>query len=143
MWDIVTSIGQWPMWNFFSVVLVVYITQLVIASRERRKKISETQLELYMNTIAPLCDLYETALNPKATIDKANLHRNIFEIAARYSIMGSDQVMETFCKYSEFVMQHVQKECPANERELRKLATDVTCAMCCDIHNETYSESSR
>ena len=140
MWAFFNNIAQWPLWSFLSVVLVVLITQRFIATRERRNRIKGTQLELYLSTITPLCDLYQAALDPNPERDSAKLHRDIFEMAARYSIMGSNAVMETFGKYSTFVITQIQQGTAADERILRKLASNVTCAMCCDIHNEPYRE---
>lgn len=136
MWHALTQIGHWPLWNFLSVVLVVWITQRVIAWRERRKKISDTQMELYLTTIEPLSRLYKAAILGPSDVDVAEIYRESLEIMARISIFGSSPVMTAFCMFSEYVLAIIRDAEPLDEKLLRRLYSEVTYNMCCDVHNE-------
>jgi hypothetical protein len=90
MWSLISQMSQWPLWNFLSVVLVIWITQRVIAWRERRTKLSDVQRELYLSTIPHLAEFYKLALEqPVEGADFLELQRRYFEIMSRFSIMGS------------------------------------------------------
>ena len=136
MWHALTQIGQWPLWNFLSVVLVVWITQRVIAWRERRKKISDTQMELYLTTVEPLSRLYKAAVIGPTEADVAEIYRESLEIMARISIFGSSPVMTAFCMFSEYVLAILREAEPLDEKLLRRLYSEVTYNMCCDVHGE-------
>jgi len=62
MWQVLSNVSHWPLWNFLSVVLIVWITQRVIAWRERRTKLADVQRELYLATIPHLAQFYKLAL---------------------------------------------------------------------------------
>ena len=51
MWELISRVSQWPLWNFLSIVGVVWITQRLIAWRERRTKLADVQREAYLATI--------------------------------------------------------------------------------------------
>jgi len=130
------------MWNFLSVVLIVWITQRVIAWRERRAKLADVQRELYLATIPHLAEFYKLALGqPSKGTDFLELQRQYFEIMSRFSILGSDAVMQNFTEYTRYVFEHLNSREPVDEATLRRLSSNVTYAMCCDIHSEQYDES--
>src|SRR6266481_5940264 len=84
MWQIVSNISHWPLWNFLSVVLIVWITQRVIAWRERRTKLADVQRELYLATIPHLAQFYKLALEqPSKGTDFLELQRQYLEIMSR------------------------------------------------------------
>lgn len=136
MWNFIKSIAEWPLWNFLSVVLVVWITQRVIAWRERRKKISDTQMELYLSTVAPLSKLYKAAITDKSPVDVEEVYRESLEIMARLAIYGTNEVMTAFCLFSEYVLAIVREGEALDEKLLRQLYSNVTFHMCCDVHGE-------
>ena len=142
MWQIVSNISHWPLWNFLSVVLIVWITQRVIAWRERRAKLADVQRELYLATIPHLAEFYKLALEqPSKGPDFLELQRQYFEIMSRFSILGSSAVMQNFTEYTAYVFEHLDSREPVDEARLRSLSSNVTYAMCCDIHSQRYDDS--
>jgi hypothetical protein len=142
MWQIVSNISHWPLWNFLSVVLIVWITQRVIAWRERRTKLADVQRELYVATIPHLAEFYKLALEqPNEGTDLLELQRQYFEIMSRFSILGSSEVMQNFTEYTAYVFEHLHSRKRVDEAQLRRLSSNVTYAMCCDIHSERYDPS--
>jgi hypothetical protein len=96
MWYFLREIADWPLWNFLSVVLIVWITQRVIAWRERRKKIDDTRMELYLTTVSPLSNLYKAAITEKSKVDSGEVYRESLEVMARISIYGTPPVMSVY-----------------------------------------------
>jgi hypothetical protein len=127
--------------EFPSIVLVVWITQRFIASRERRAKLADVQREMYLATIPHLAEFYKLALEQSTErTDFFELQRRYFEIMSRFSILGSSPVMQNFTIFATYVFEHLGK----GERvdgQLRRLSSNVTYAMCCDIHSEKYNAS--
>lgn len=138
MKEFIAFAAQWPVWNFVSVVLIVIVTQRVIAWRERGKALSDSQLQLYMSTVPKISELYMYSIDPSKAPSASEVRRDVFELAARFSIMGSEPVIEKFLQFSRMVLDCVESGQDANEREVFELATSVTCAMCCDIHKEKH-----
>jgi hypothetical protein len=101
MWDFLKSIPDWRIWTFLSVVVVAWITQQIIAARERHKKISDIQMELYLATVAPMSRMYKAALDDKTKVDANEVFREGIEIFARLSIYGTSEVMEAFGAFAE------------------------------------------
>ena len=142
MWDFVSRVSQWPLWNFLSIVAVVWITQRLIAWRERRTKLSDVQREAYLATIPHLAEFYKLALEqPREGTDFLELHRRYFEIMSRFSIVGSSPVMENFTAFATYVFEHLAKGERVDGKLLRQLSSNVTYAMCCDVHSDTYDAS--
>jgi len=142
MWEFISKVSQWPLWNFLSIVVVVWITQRLIAWRERRTKVADVQREMYLATIPHLAEFYKLALEqPSEGTDFFELQRRYFEIMSRFSILGSSPVMENFTAFATYVFEHLGERKPVDEARLRKLSSDVTYAMCCDIHLEQYDAS--
>jgi hypothetical protein len=142
MWEFISRISQWPLWNFLSIVAVVWITQRLIAWRERRTKLADVQREAYLATIPHLAEFYKLALEqPTEGTDFLELHRRYFEIMSRFSIIGSSSVMENFTAFATYVFEHLANGKRVDEKRLRQLSSNVTYAMCCDVHSDTYDPS--
>jgi len=87
-------------------------------------------------------NFYKLALEqPSKGTDFLELQRQYFEIMSRFSILGSSEVMQNFTEYTTYVFQHLKSREPVDEARLRRLSSNVTYAMCCDIHSEPYDDS--
>ena len=144
MAELVKWVAQWPIWGFLSLVVIAWITQRIIAWRERRKKIEDIRLETYLSLVRPISDFNKLALEADAADGAgptAELHRQGFEIMARLSMVGSCDVLDAFANYTHYVFNALKAKRRVAEAELRQLATNVTYAMCCEIHGERNRNS--
>jgi hypothetical protein len=128
------------MWNFLSVVVVAlitaWVTQRIIAARERHKKISDIQMDLYLATVGALSRMYKAALEDRSKVEVNEVAREGIEVASRLSIYGTSDVMEAFTAFADYVYEVIAGNEKCDEKRLRSLLSEVTFQMCCDVHKE-------
>ena len=133
-----------PFWQFLSVVVIAWLTQRVIAWRERKATVYAKQADIYLSLIPRLAQLYEMAL--KSSGANGNLpavNRTHLEIAGVLHVLGTDEVMDTYAAFASHARAVAERKQPTDEATLRQLFSDVTYAMCCRIHGEKYRKGKR
>ena len=141
MRNLILSIFASPLWSFLSVVVIAWITQRFIAWRERKHAIRQKQLEIYLSTLTPLSEFYTLALQKSLDEKKFwELQRQYIHVMGTLSIMGIADVMVEFNTLSDYVFSHFASKEEVNETHLRKLFSNVTYAMCCDVHGEKFKK---
>lgn len=121
--------------------MIAWITQRFIAWRERKHAIRQKQLEIYLSTLTPLSEFYTLALQ-KALDEKKfwELQRQYIHVMGTLSIMGTADVMVEFNTFSDYVFSQVVTKEEVDEKQLRRLFSNVTYAMCCDVHGEKFKK---
>jgi hypothetical protein len=113
---------------------------LIDSRLSRVSKVRDEQLKFYLSTLTQILELYEIGLLPSGETDLKKVKHIHTDLMLRYSIIGSVQVMQAFGCFSHFVREHVIRNEPANEEILTQLASEVTYAICCDIHGESHQK---
>ena len=54
--------------------------------------------------------------------------------------MGTADVMVEFNTFSDYVFSQFATKGEVDEKQLRKLFSNVTYAMCCDVHGEKFKK---
>ena len=131
-----STITDSPIWALVVALVVIAITQRMIAFREKRRLLRDRQMNLYLDSISDLSRMYNFALTPK---DCASEFLTLnFEMLARFSIIGTEKVMDAYGRFSEHVAECIGTGKPADPDVLTPLASSVTYAMCCDVHGERH-----
>jgi hypothetical protein len=139
--NLIATVLASPFWSFLSVVVIAWITQGLIAWRERKHAIRQKQLEIYLSTLTSLSKFYTLALQ-KALDEKKfwDLQRQYIHVMGTLSIMGTADVMVEFETFSDHVFSQFATKEDVDEKQLTKLFSNVTYAMCCDVHGEKFKK---
>lgn len=136
-----SAIANSPIWTLLSVVVIAWITQKFIAYRERAKRLTDKQQDIYLAFIPQLAEFYQLALAGQSNASKAaEFEQKWIEIQGVLQIMGSMHVISAFDDYVAHVRAALHNGTAANEITLRKSYTHLNYAMCCDIHGEKYED---
>ncbi len=68
------------------------------------------------------------------------LQRQYIHVMGTLSIMGTADVMVEFNTFSDYVFSQCASKEEVNEKRLRKLFSNVTYAMCCEVHGEQFKK---
>ena len=141
MRNLISIVLASPFWSFLSVVVIAWITQRFIAWRERKHAIWQKQLEIYLSTLSPLSEFYTLALQ-KALDEKKlwELQRQYIHVMGTLGIMGTADVMVEFNTFSDYVFSQFATKEEIDEKQLRKLFSNMTYGMCCDVHGEKFKK---
>lgn len=92
--------------------------------------------------MSPLSELYTLALQKELDENKIwELQRQNINVLGTLSIMGTTDVMVEFNTFSEYVFSQLESKEEVDEKQLRKLFSNVTYAMCCDVHGEEFKKA--
>ena len=141
MTNFVSTVLASPFWSFVSVVVIAWVTQKLIAWRERKQSIHQKQLEIYLSTLTPLSEFYSLALQKSSDEKKLwEIYRQHIHIMGTLSIMGTAEVMEQFDSFSDYVFSQFGSKAEVDEKRMRQLFSNVTYAICCDVHGEKFKK---
>lgn len=135
----ISTINEWPIWGFMSLLTIAWITQRIIASREHSKKLLDTQMELYLETIPAISKIYRAAMFNDKAIDKESLYIEVIEVGSRFTIYGSSSVMKAYNDFIECATKIIDDPNANPPENLTRLHSDLIYHMCCDVHGEKRS----
>ncbi len=126
--------------TFFTGALSVWIAQAIISYRERHKKITETNLSLYMSWMPHIAEWYVEAISPTCAFDEKTFLKKKFEILGILQIMGPTRAMMAFFAFSEMAELAFKKDPTFNKEEFFEMFTNLNASLCCEIHGEGPNE---
>lgn len=128
-------------WSFLSVIVVAWITQKLIFSREKNRQIRLKQLDYFINAVPLLSEFYSAALsNENSPEVLKNLQKEFIQLQATFSIIGNCDLMNKFDDFASYVMTRCVNSESCDEAEARSKLSAVTCAMCCIVHDENIDD---
>ena len=136
-----SEIADQPVWALVAALIGIATTQLMIAGREKRRQIRDRQMNLYLDSVADLGQLFKCAVAPQ-DCDVAEFERLRFETLARLSIIGTKKVIVTYSRFDAYVAERVNTDNPTNLYTLDRLWRDVTYAMWCDVRGKRHTPMS-
>lgn len=128
------------LWAFLSVFVIAWITQRIILYWEKRKKVEETKLALYMSWMPFFADCYARAFEPTVyPFDRHEFVKKKMEILGMLQIMGPEAAMVAFCEFCDLAEKGIRKEAAFDGARLREAFGALNFCLCCEIHGETPS----
>jgi hypothetical protein len=128
--------------SFLSGVIVVWITQQIISSRERRRKIEDTKLSIYMAWIPFFADVYASAAYPdKSPIDPRDFLKKKMEILGILQLMGPDGAMDAFLAFCDDAEKSFQRDPAFDAGIFHRRFTELNFQLCCEIHSENANQT--
>jgi len=125
------------LWSFLSVVVIAWITQTIIRYWEKRKKIEETKLAIYMSWMPYLAEWYAEAVLPTgASFDPRAFLKKKLEILGTLQIMGPGEAIIALSEFCDLAEQAFGKDPLFDEQKLHQKFTDLNYLLCCEIHGE-------
>jgi hypothetical protein len=124
--------------SFLSVVVIAWITQRIISYWERRKKIEETKLSIYMEWLPFFAEVYASAAYPeKSTVEPREFLKKKMEILGTLQLMGPDGAMPAFLDFCDDAERAFEKDSDFNLAAFHEKFTELNYQLCCEIHGET------
>jgi hypothetical protein len=125
--------------SFMSVVVIAWITQRIITYWEKRKKIEETKLSIYMMWLPFLAKCYAGATYPDdSEFDAKEFLKMKMEILGTLQIMGPDAAINAASEYLELAELAFKKDETFNKKIFHRCFTQLNYCLCCEIHGEAY-----
>jgi len=122
-------------------VVTVWITQVIIAHWEGRKKIEQTKLSIYMSWMPFLAECYVRAVYPdEQPQDAREFLLKKTEILGTIMILGSVDVMSAFQDFGNLAEQGVSKASSFDADAFHRSFSQLNYCLCCEIHGERPAE---
>lgn len=125
------------LYSLMTVVAIAWITQKFISHRERRQKVEETKLTIYMSWMPFFAECYARATSPETLPDNSfEFLKKKMEILGTLQIMGPDEALEA--TYLFFVAAELgfEKSETFDPIEFHHCFTELNNCLCCEIHGE-------
>lgn len=130
-------------WSFLSLVTIAWITQRIIQYWDRKKKIAEVKLNIYLSWLPFLAECYASAVYPdEKPYDKQAFLKRKLEILGTLQIMGPGEAMLPFILFCELAEAGFRKDKDFDQEIFHKSFTDLNYCLCCEIHAEKHNKSS-
>ena len=98
-------------WMFLSVFIIAWITQRIILYWEKRKKVEEIMLSLYMSWMPFFAECYARAFEPPdEPFDRREFFKKKMEILGMLQIMGPTGAMDAFCDFCDLAENGIRKD---------------------------------
>jgi hypothetical protein len=124
-------------WSLLSVVTIAWITQRIITHWEKRKKIEETKLSIYMSWMPFLAECYARAAYPgDQPYDAKEFMQKKMEILGTLQIMGPDEAMDAFVEFCDMAERGFRGDTLFDGERLHRDFTRLNRCLCCEIHGE-------
>jgi hypothetical protein len=128
-------------WGFLSVAIIAWITQMITAIWERRKKIEETKLAIYMSWVPFFAEVYSTARFPDTpAIEPRDFLKKKIEILSILQLMGPDDGIDAFTAFCDDAEKAYRRDSSFDAGAFHRRLTALNYALCCEIHNEKKEE---
>jgi hypothetical protein len=130
-------------WAFLSVVIIAWITQRIVVYWEKRKKVEETKLSLYMSWMPFLAECYARAFEPteKPPHDRNEFLKKKMEILGMLQIMGPADAIGAFCDFCDLAEKAFRKDSSFDGKKFHESFTRLNYLFCCEIHGETTNQN--
>jgi hypothetical protein len=126
-----------PIWGFFSLILIAWATQRITAAWERRKKIEETKLDIFMSWQPHLAQIYAAATLPgESLLSEADFVRRKIEILGTLQIMGPEEGLGAGLKFFELAEEGIKRKPTFDKTTFHRSYTEFNFRLCCEIHRE-------
>lgn len=124
-------------WAFLSVVIIAWITQRITSYFERRNKIDETKLAIYMSWLPFFADVYASTRFPDSpSIEPREFLKKKMEILGIMQLMGPDGAMDTFVEFCDDAEKALKKDPSFDPKAFHYKFGELNMQLCCEIHNE-------
>jgi hypothetical protein len=126
-----------PVWTFLSVVIIAWITQRLASAWEKRKKIEETKLAIYMSWLPFLAEVYASTIYPEpASFSKRDFLKKKMEILGTLQLMGPDRAMDAFIAFCDLAEKAHSGDKTFDSTQFHRNFTELNYQLCCEIHSE-------
>ena len=124
-------------WSFLSLVIIAWITQRIINHREKRHRIEQTKLGIYMSWMPFLAECYVQARRPKdePSVPENYLQRQM-EILGSLQIMGPMEAMDAFVTFCDLAELGFANDKDFDGQKFHESFTAFNGSLCCEIHGE-------
>ncbi len=123
--------------------ILAWITQQTISYQERRKKIEETKLSIYMSWLPFFAEVYASTTYPdNPTIEPQAFLKKKMEILGTLQLMGPDGAMASFLDFCTDAEKSFRKDPTFDAAAFHRRFTDLNYQLCCEIHGEKAKEES-
>jgi hypothetical protein len=124
-------------WSFLSLIIIAWITQRIINYREKKQRIEQTKLSIYMSWMPFLAECYVRAQRPK---EEPAIPENYFqkqmEILGSLQIMGPVEAMVAFVRFCHFAELGFANDKDFDRQKFHESFTAFNGSLCCEIHGE-------
>ena len=124
-------------WSFLSVVIIAWTTQRIVSYFERRKKIADTKLAIYVSWIPFFADVYAGARFPsQARFEPREFFKKKVEILGLLQLMGPEGALDAFSEFTSMAEKAFKKDPTFDTDVLHHQFTELNYLLCCEIHGE-------
>ena len=132
------------LWGFLSVFVIAWITQRIILYWDKRKKVEDAKLSLYMSWMPFFAECYARAFEPTdKPFDKHEFVKKKMEILGMLQIMGPGDALEAFCKFCDLAESGIRKDSEFDGRTFHETFTRLNYTLCCEIHGEHRTKNDK
>jgi hypothetical protein len=140
MWIAASNLLQ-STWGFLSIFIVAWISQRIISYWERRKRVEETKLAIYMTWMPYFAECYALTISPSdKPLDRHELIKKRMEILGMLQIMGPDGAMEAFADFCDQFDKGILKDSTFDSKSFHESFTKLNYCLCCEIHGEKQKD---
>jgi hypothetical protein len=124
-------------WAFLSVIVIAWITQRIVKYWERKRKVEETKLSLYMSWMPFFAECYARAFEPtEKPFDKHEFVKKKMEIAGVLQIMGPAGAMDALFVFCDLAEKGIRKDTSFDGLKFHQSFGTLNYCLCCEIHGE-------
>src|SRR6266480_729476 len=130
-------------WTFLSRFALAWITQSISTYWERRKKVEETKLAVYMSWMPFFAECYAHVFEAKdKPFDRYEFFKKKTEILGILQIMGPSGAMDAFCDFCDLAERGIRKDASFDGKTFHESFGRLNYCLCCEIHGDTPKKAS-
>ena len=127
-------------WSFASVFVIAWITSRITLYWEKKKKVEETKLSIFLSWIPFFAECYACSIDKSGPqMEKRNFIRKKMEILGILQITGPGEAMESFLQFCSQIEKAQVDSAEFDAKELHFAFTELNARLCCDIHGARQS----
>jgi hypothetical protein len=116
---------------------IAWVTQIIINYWDKRKKVEETKLSLYISWMPFLADCYARVFEPSpAAPNKNEFLKKKMEILGILQIMGPQSAKSAFCNFTDLAEKKFNNDPAFDGRKFHESFGQLNYVFCCEIHGE-------
>jgi len=126
-------------WAIPSLVLIAWVTQRITKHFDRKKKIEETKLALFMSWMPFFAECHANASEqPEKPLDRFTYAKKKMEILGILQIMGPTEGLEAGIEFFTCFEKMMSKDEACDLQEFHEAFTNLNDSLCSDIHQEPH-----
>ena len=128
-------------WSFLSLVVIAWITHIIANHWERRRKLQETKMNIYLSWMPFFAECYARAAYPDSSpYDQREFLKKKMEILGSLQIVGPVEAMQAFAEFCNLAELGFTKDAAFDGKKFHYSFTELNGALCSEIHYQNPQE---